>query len=287
MGELLGDFIKNPSVPELCGQVTGSIILVVGTVADVRDVVGNASAGDWGMAVLSAAGVVPVAGDFSKGASKVGKFITKNIDKADEIADLIITLSKNFPDDFAKLIPDSSLKKIVKIFRKDKNKFSRAQYQELARIMKKAGKKIPTVIDDFPEAKKVIAEEKVWTKSPIIRGRMIDNLLGNNLGATYTSYDIFSKKTGIATSIKSLDPMCLSYKKASRLESRLNSYGKKLLAGKDTVTFKDDPIPYDVLGRELNIVLPDVPLTQQQKQILKNFIKNNKNKFKVTLTIVS
>ena len=283
-GVFLGDFIKNPSVPELCGQVTGSIIPVVGTVADVRDIVGNASAGDWGMAVLSAAGVVPVAGDFSKGASKVGKFITKNIDKADEIADLIITLSKNFPDDFAKLIPDSSLKKIVKIFRKDKNKFSRAQYQELARIMKKVGKKIPTVIDDFPNAKVIKASEDVWSYGPLKRGWKIDELCGNNLGRTYKTYDRYDKVTRMATSIKSIDTMCITYKNSSRLRTRLNRYAKQLLEGKSYVIMNGKR--YDVAKRELELVLSDVPLTSAQKEVIDNFIEIYSDEINVSIIIL-
>lgn len=78
----------------IMGQITSSFIPFV----DIRDVVGNLVHGDYAFAGLSALGLVPVAGDVSKTAGKVGKFILKNVDNIPKVAGLLEFLSKNFPD---------------------------------------------------------------------------------------------------------------------------------------------------------------------------------------------
>lgn len=148
-GVFQGDFIEDPTTPELIGQITGSVIPVAGTVADIRDIIGNSTNGHYLMAVLSGAGIIPAAGDAIKGGSKVAKFITKNIDKTDEIADLLITLTKNFPDDFAKLVPSSSLDEIAESLKNSDNfsKLSKSDYKELKNIFSANGKNLDELVD--------------------------------------------------------------------------------------------------------------------------------------------
>ena len=43
---------------------------------------------------------------------------------------------------------------------------------------------------------------------------------------------------------------------------------------------------YKILERELNIAIPDVPLTNAQQEAINNFIKVYGNKCKITITIV-
>lgn len=94
-GFVAGDFISDTdSLPVIMGQITSSFIPFV----DIRDVVGNLVHGDYAFAGLSALGLVPVAGDVSKTAGKVGKFILKNVDNIPKVAGLLEFLSKNFPD---------------------------------------------------------------------------------------------------------------------------------------------------------------------------------------------
>lgn len=94
-GFVAGDFISDTdSLPVIMGQITSSFIPFV----DIRDVVGNLVHGDYAFAGLSALGLVPVAGDVSKTAGKVGKFILKNVDNIPKAAGLLEFLSKNFPD---------------------------------------------------------------------------------------------------------------------------------------------------------------------------------------------
>lgn len=283
-----GDFIEDPTVPQLLGQIAISIIPGIGTVADIRDTIGNVVHGHWFMAVLSAVGVAPVLGDGIKSSSKAATFITKNIDKTDEIADLLLSVSKKFPDDFAKLIPTSSLDEIAEAF-KTNNHMSRSTYDELAAIFKKAGKKLPTLSDDFTDMgiafKKVASNGDIWKKLPRERGFAIDVLLDNNLGRTYETYDHYDKISAIATSVKSIDPMCKSYQTPSKFKGMLNKYLKELAEGKDYVKFKNDPQKYDILLRELKIALPDVPLTKAQKDVISVFIKNAKEKYNISVVI--
>lgn len=94
-GFVAGDFISDTdSLPVIMGQITSSFIPFV----DIRDVVGNLVHGDYAFAGLSALGLVPVAGDVSKTAGKVGKFVLKNVDNIPKAAGLLEFLSKNFPD---------------------------------------------------------------------------------------------------------------------------------------------------------------------------------------------
>lgn len=282
-GVIKGDFIEDPTVPQLLGQIAGSIAPGIGTVADIRDTIANVAHGHWFMAALSAIGVVPAAGDAIKSSSKAVNFITKNIDKTDEIVDLIISVSKKFPDDFAKLIPASSLDEIAEAFKKN-NTMSHKTYDEIASIFKKAGKKLPTLADDFPEAKKVASNADVWNKLPRDRGVTIDDLLGNNLGRYYPTYDKYDEATKIATSIKSIDPMCTSYKTASGFRSVLRKHARALMNGRNYVVYEGNKI--DNIARRLELAFPNVPLTEVQKQVLDEFIQEYSGIFDIVITIV-
>lgn len=282
-GVIKGDFIEDPTVPQLLGQIAGSIAPGIGTVADIRDTIANVAHGHWFMAALSAIGVVPAAGDAIKSSSKAVNFITKNIDKTDEIADLIISVSKNFPDDFAKLIPTSSLDEIAEAFKKN-NTMSHKTYDEIASILKKAGKELPTLADDFPEAKKVASNTDVWNKLPSDRGVAIDDLLGNNLGRYYPTYDKYDEATKIATSIKSIDPMCTSYKTASGFRGVLRKHARALMNGRNYVVFEGNKI--NNIVRRLELAFPNVPLTDVQKQVLDEFIQEYSGIFDIVITII-
>lgn len=283
-GVIQGDFIEDPTVPQLLGQIAGSIAPGVGTIGDIRDTIANVAYGHWFMAVLSAAGVVPVAGDALKTSSKAVNFITKNLDKTDEIADLIISVSKKFPDDFSKLIPTSSLDEIAEAFKKN-NHMSRKTYDEVAVIFKKSGKKLSTIADDFPSAKKVASNADVWNELPKPRGVDIDDLLGNNLGRYYPTYDKYDAASNIATSIKSIDPMCKSYRTAGGFRGVLRKHARDLMGGKDYVTLGNRT--YNNIGRQLELAFPDVPLTDVQKQVLNEFIQEYSSEFDIIITIIT
>ena len=281
-GAVKGDFIEDPTLPQLLGQIGGGIAPGLGTISDIRDTIANVSYGHWFMAATSAVGVIPISGDSITSSSKIAKFISKNIDKSDEIATLLISVSKKFPKDFAKLIPNKTLDEIATAF-KSNNHMSRKTFKEVAEIFKKAGKKLHTIADDFPAAKKVSSTIDVWEDVPTKRGFAIDNLLGNNLGRTYPTYDYFDG-ISTATSFKSIDPMCKTYQTPSKFRGLLNKYADDLMNGASSVVYND--LEYTITKRRLTIAFPDVPLTDNQLIELQNFISRNSNKFDTVITII-
>lgn len=297
-GIVEGDFIEDPSIPALAGQIAGGIAPGVGTIADVRDTIANASRGDWFMAGMSAVGIFPAAGDAAKSAANITQFIAKNGDNTSLIAELIITCSAKSSttfairrasfDDVLKLIPESSYDELFEIFKKSNGKISREYYYKVIEIAKETGKKIPTIVDDFPNAKIVTTSEDVWALGHFKRGDAIDILLENNLGHNYETYDII-KLNGTATSIKSIDPRCSSYRTAGGLRGRLKKYVDDLLSGADEVKCKDlnNGEAIKVEKRVLNLAFPDVPLTSTQQEVIDEFFDKAKEKgFELIITIV-
>lgn len=305
-GIVEGDFIEDPSIPALAGQIAGGIAPGVGTIADVRDTIANASRGDWAMAGMSAMGIVPIGGDALKTAANITQFIAKKGDDASQIAELIITFSKRSSttfsrtrasvsfEDLTKIVPASSIDELIEAFGKSNKKISREFYLQVAEIAKKEGKKIPTILDDFPEATVKIVDEDLWNMGWVLRGDEIDKLLKNNLGHNYPTYDHIDEASGLATSVKSIDPMCKTYKdtyeQAKGFERRLERCRDQLLAGKSEVVRKDELgniiSKTEVKKRALHLVFPDVPLTADQNQVLRDFITKNKDKIDILITVV-
>ena len=56
--------------------------------------------------------------------------------------------------------------------------------------MVKVGKKAPSGFEKFKNVTKLTFEGiKPWELTPVQRGKMLDLLLGNNLGVTFKTYD--------------------------------------------------------------------------------------------------
>lgn len=130
------------------------------------------------------------------------------------------------------------------------------------------------------------AGEDVWQiANHFERGKRIDVLRENNLGFNYPTYDHFNLNGNIATSVKSLNPMCKSYIRGSSLMGRLNRYVRSLLNGKNNVLYKG--MERQIKEKCLEIVLPDVPLTDAQLIAIREFIETNSDKCKIVITILS
>ncbi len=310
-GVVEGDIIKDPSIPALIGQIAGGIAPGVGTVADVRDTIVNASRGDWAMAGMSAVGIVPVGGDALKTATNITQFIAKKSDDASQIAELIITFSKRSSttfsrarasvsfEDLTKIVPASSLDELIEAFGKSNKKISRDFYLKVAEIAEEAGKKIPTIVDQLSNDNilAVIKLDKdIWIKGPWERGDIIDAMY-NNLTHNYKTYDHFNLDTGVATSVKSIDLMSPTYKdafeNAKGLEYRLNRVKDQLISGDDFIKNVEVDGKYidnqKIERKALHLVFPDVPITNDQKNIIEDFVKNIKkdNEIDIIITIVT
>lgn len=98
-GLVAGDAYQIDSIAWLMGNLASGglsfipvVGWVVGGVADLRDVVANAIRGDWVGAGFSGVGIVPYAGDAVAIVGKTGKFVARNTDKVDEVAQAVARL---------------------------------------------------------------------------------------------------------------------------------------------------------------------------------------------------
>ena len=138
-GFFAGDFIQDAEdFPMLAGQITSSCIPLV----DVRDVAGNLYHGNFGMATLSAIGLVPVGGDAAKAGSKLAKFALKNADNAPEVVKGLELLAKIFPDAASKLSKsDEVVKALKRVTDKDLSKLTKTESKVLREFLEKMGLK--------------------------------------------------------------------------------------------------------------------------------------------------
>lgn len=135
-GFVAGDFISDTdSLPTIMGQITSSFIPLV----DIRDVVGNLVNEDYTFAGLSALGLVPLAGDATKTAGKVGKFVLKNVDNISKSAGVLEFLNKNFPD-------------VVKILGKNDDFVVAAKELSNGEILKTTKKEAESIIEAYEKA---------------------------------------------------------------------------------------------------------------------------------------
>ena len=141
-GIVLGDFIECNDIPTLLGQITGGFIPGY---ADIRDVIANARKGEWGYAVISGIGLVPLAGDAAKIASALEDFVLKHLDDAPTIASALLKVSEQVPD-VLKYLPGSSLDNIANSLKNGKQ-FSKSEYTKLKEMFAAAGKNLDEIVD--------------------------------------------------------------------------------------------------------------------------------------------
>jgi len=141
-GLILGDFVECDNIPTLLGQITSGFVPVV---SDLRDVIANAGDGEWGYALLSGVGLIPIAGDSAKIAGTLGEFIAKHVDDAPMIAKAITTISEQIPD-IVKYLPSSALDNIAKSL-KNGSPLSKAEYSKLKKAFEAGGKNLDEIIE--------------------------------------------------------------------------------------------------------------------------------------------
>ncbi|MEG1871163.1 MAG: hypothetical protein RR192_04120, partial [Peptostreptococcaceae bacterium] len=87
-GFLLGDLIENPTTINLVGAIAGNLTPMVGTAADVRDMIINAVDGDFVTAGLNLAGIIPGLGDSAQVVAKLTSFF-ENFKYADRLTEVL------------------------------------------------------------------------------------------------------------------------------------------------------------------------------------------------------
>ncbi len=192
-GAVLGDIVNIDTPPELYGQIAGSFFVVT----DIRDFVANLFRGEWLNAGISAAGLVPAVGDVSAAVARISNFIVKFPRARYEVISL---LGKHFAS-------GSQVRSLGDI--------------NLARLL--------------PPPPKAIG---AWALKPFARGKALEQPIGNilkqsditliGLYGNFPVIDMWSKTTGKAVSIKTLDLNAKSYQNASNFRSTVNRDAKKL-----------------------------------------------------------
>lgn len=120
VGALCGDICNLDEIPELVGQITAATIPVAGTVRDVIDALALLFQGEFVGAGITVIGVIPAIGDTAAAAGKIGSFAARNLNKADEIIQMIskadwapLSLKRQVLDDVGKLAFRGSLEKLL------------------------------------------------------------------------------------------------------------------------------------------------------------------------------
>ena len=292
-GAIFGDYadedIVNAEV--IIGQIGGSFIPVVSVAADARDTVYNASSHHWLMTGLSVAGIVPVIGDASKAVGNVGEAIVKLGDDAPAIAKLIIEVAEKEPK-LIKVFSKSNdvvegIKKAVK-----SDSITKEALEKILKYADEAGISISKTSDLFKDGDNVIDGVKgVWTQGACKRGADIDEFLnshlaGDGLGTNFPVFDRIEKETSTIISTKSLDLGAKSYKEPEKLRKRLqkyidqmNNFEKKYPKVKDAKGMqwgKTELKSTQYTSKKLELVIPDMPMTTEQAQIIQEFIDKHK-----------
>ncbi|WP_305133672.1 hypothetical protein [uncultured Clostridium sp.] len=159
-GLILGDFVECENIPTLLGQITSGFMPVV---SDLRDVIANAGNGEWGYALLSGVGLIPIAGDSAKIAGTLGEFIAKHVDDAPMIAKAITTISEQIPD-IVKYLPSSALDNIAKSL-KNGSPLSKAEYSKLKKAFEAGGKNLDEIFITGKKTVQDVLSNKTLTNS--------------------------------------------------------------------------------------------------------------------------
>ena len=117
-------------------------------------------------------------------------------------------------------------------------------------------------------------------------GEKIDEIMGNNLGRTFKTFDNFDENTGIATSVKSINLDAKTYQNGSGLSSKIKSdigatldFDRYRLDGKSLNSS-------NINKRIINIVIEDKPLNQSQIENFKKAVDYGRlNNVEVKVTI--
>ena len=282
-GYLGGDILQEPTAPQLYGQILSGVTPFVGDIADIRDTIANAAYGEWEMSLLSMVGVISNTGNVTKTGEKF-KDIIRLQDKAnlDQLMPFLVKLAQKHPDYIVKLLPTELADELLASL-KESGTYSKSFYKSVSEIIVKLGKEVPTGLEKFYNVQKLTFDGvNPWELAPVLRGQLIDKLLGNNLGATAETYD---KLVGtVATSIKSVDVGCKTYQKASGFKSLLKKYADDLLEGDDVIKVNGQSVP--ITQKKLCLVFPDKILTDAQIKVIDEFIEHYSKWFNIEFIII-
>ncbi len=117
--------------------------------------------------------------------------------------------------------------------------------------------------------------QDVWKLGDAVRGDILDDLDGNNLGHNFPVADKLVNR--VLTSTKSIDPSGSSYQGIGGLFSKISKDAQKLynFSGRNWGGVRVQPSQYD--SKVLHVIFPDTVLSYEQMlslQIAELYIKN-------------
>ncbi len=139
--------------------------------------------------------------------------------------------------------------------------------------------------------KKLVAEvtetklpEGTWEKPPLERGDIIDKAMGNNLGHNFPTID--KVENGVVTSVKSRDLGAKTYQNGNKLEKVIVKDINKV-SGFIGETFNGKFVnAEEIVGRQLQVVVPNVTLSEAQINAVNNATKHGIEKgVKLIITV--
>ena len=117
-------------------------------------------------------------------------------------------------------------------------------------------------------------------------GQKIDEIMGNNLGRTFKTFDNFDENTGIATSVKSINLDAKTYQSGSGLSSKIKGDINATLDFDKYYLNNNRLTSSNITKRIVNIVVDDRPLNKSQIENFKKAIDYGKlNNVEVKITI--
>ena len=154
-------------------------------------------------------------------------------------------------------------------------------------------------ISDFISAKKIDStfyeidapidtiklQSGIWQEKPLVRGKMIDDVMENNTGKNYPVIDRYTED-GVITSVKSRDLSCKSYQNGNTLECTIKK-DIDAIASFEPFDYGGTRIgKLQVAERRLQIVVPNVELSSDQIQAINMAIDYGRNSgVKIQITV--
>ncbi|MEN8904870.1 MAG: VWA domain-containing protein [Clostridiales bacterium] len=283
--ELAGLKIDTESIGYICGQIGGGFIPIAGTIADVRDMIANLVQLDWGDAILSGVGVIPIAGDAANGGKKLTKFITKNLKNSKKVAGAVLWVNKTFPKALPLMAKHSDeMGKAIEKFTKAKDlvlsKKSFINLNSAIKSIEKAGKaiKISKTVDISSNVIKYTSN--IWNEKPLKRAAGFYKYLGQNVVGSLSSANKVSASK--VTKFKLLDTQTSSFQSKKILERTLLKDIEKLseLDEVKAIEYGEEVLLKSPKKKEYKIFIPNTIATKDQIDII-NKVKKTGNSKKI------
>lgn len=221
VGAIFGDFITDDDDPMLCiGQILGGFV----PISDLRDMIANLYHEDYGFAIVSFVGIIPMGGDAAKAALKVARFLRNILNvKPASAGRLLRFLERNMPDVLDEIGEVSDTAELArKLSNVSYGTFDRASKDAFVKALRKAHLDKYIIKTADIDGVRRIDVDFVWFKQgdrryrPLDRGRAADREI--NLQDRVGERDIFVGSRDRPKTDRVITPLGITFKTADRLE---------------------------------------------------------------------